>query len=344
MLLPLLAAVALAQDAPSVCFHRGPILTNAQVLGMGGASVAASGGADGGLINPAAFASVDQPESLRFDALLALQSLPAKELVLGRTLGDEDPVLLLNPVLTLSKGSLGVGASLQGHGYRDPESGDALRSWLAGAGGALSDGRFTVGAQLLLHQASWLRADARSVTHGTGVELGLRWRTPTGSLSLGASGRTPIRAVSTDVDLHVLVPAELALGVATDQALMERPVRLAADLVITAPADGVIPASLFLRDPDGPEVSDPQASLSPRLGASWEAIEEQIRLRAGGYWEPGWVDPGRLHGTAGVDWSPPLPWASPPWTEPGWYRRARVTAGLDMANGYRRVALSVGLF
>lgn len=347
MWLLLLTTAALAQDdTPPVVFHRGPLLTNAIVLGMGGASVAASAGADGALSNPASFASLARPETPRVDALLALQALPAKDLLLPDARpADGEPVVLLNPTATMAWGSFGLGATLLGHGYRDRDSGASLSSWLLGVGAALSDGQISAGGELLLHRATWHGVDQEEQVRGLGGELGVRWRAPGSPLGLGAAARTSIRSSGGEGEqLSVLVPAELSLGAAWDTVFFDRPLRLASDLIFTAPVGEAMPAYAWLHAPDTPPVYSPNPSGSLRLGASWEAVEDQIRLRAGGYWAPGLGVQGKPHATAGLDWHPPLPWTGPPWTQPALLARVRVTAGLDMAEDYRRTALSVGLY
>lgn len=346
MWLLLLTATALAQDdAPPVVFHRGPLLTNAVVLGMGGASVAAAAGADGALSNPASFASLSQPEAIRFDALLALQALPAKDLLLPRrSPADGEPVVLLNPTVTLAQGSFGVGATLLGHGYVDRDQDASLNSWLLGAGGALTDGELSVGGELLLHRAVLRRGEDVAAAHGLGVELGARLRPEGSRFGVGASARTPIRSASEDGSLSVLVPAELAVGMAWDLEFFDRPLRVASDFILSAQTRGAVPADAWLVDPATAPLRAPQPSGSTRIGATWEAVEDQVRLRVGGYWEPGWEASGSPHATAGLDWHPPLPWSGPPWTQPTLLERVRLTVGLDMAEGYRRTALSVGLY
>ena len=144
---------------------------------------------------------------------------------------------------------------------------------------------------------------------------------------MGATFRTPVTAEPERAQglpnedfvgpANGIVPYELAAGVAWHvggrslnrripaEPEPEPPTRggllLVADLVLTGPAEESLSVQAFLEQRDQP--SGESVSLSPRVGAELEAVQNFLKLRGGSYLEPARVSGGtaRLHATGGFE-------------------------------------------
>jgi hypothetical protein len=112
---------------------------------------------------------------------------------------------------------------------------------------------------------------------------------------------------------------------------------LAADLVVTGPTENGYGVEAF-----GQHMlqrSGRHAAISLRTGVEYEWLPGRLRVRTGGYWEPGRFDEtaARLHITAGADlrmfefdlWG---------------LRRGRLSVTGDIATRYTNVGLSIGFW
>lgn len=116
------------------------------------------------------------------------------------------------------------------------------------------------------------------------------------------------------------------------QASSRTPVLLSAQLDLLGRAPGAVGLDAALGEPA--HASGRAASLVPRAGAEWEPIPSWLRVRGGGYLEPSRAGAGpRLHGTFGLEVKVPC-W---PWD-------LQLSAGGDLADRYRNVSLTLGLW
>lgn len=354
--------VAVAIAAPIEAWQGGE-LGDARMVGMGGAylAVADTGGAT--LENPASLA-IRRP--LRADLPTQLDgSLVATGLNLSARpfqptgLGGPRPNLLAQAGGVLKLGPWGIGVHGVRFGYAwDPDLDDSAYDRLqhglvaVGLARAFGGGQAVVGALGQLHYATITSGTepvfGRSIGVGaSGPGLALGWAVaPQGwPLRVGGRARAPARAVATrqEDDLDVRWPAQGALGVAWctlpnapatygDGAAPHREGRyllVAADLEVTGPSEGAdIPA---LADPALPVGA--ATTVSVQIGTEAEVIARRLTLRAGGYNEPGRHEPARLHGTAGAA------------VFVGEWPRGngiRLSAGVDLADGWSRVAVGIG--
>jgi hypothetical protein len=118
----------------------------------------------------------------------------------------------------------------------------------------------------------------------------------------------------------------------------ERALVLAADVELVGRVpDGISVAGVAAQvtQPSGRSVT-----ASARLGAEAELWPGRLRVRAGGYWEPGRIEgrPGRLHGTTGAELRL---FKFSLWEKE---RRVRLALATDIAERYQNIALSIGFW
>jgi hypothetical protein len=197
---------------------------------------------------------------------------------------------------------------------------------------------------------------------GGGIEAGATWVPRGRSFRIGVAASSPIKGASFEacdspaacagwiLPEGIVSAFRLSTGVAYRFAGTEwnqlvgghfrdeRSVTLAADVVITGPAENGYGLESF-----GNQVlqrSGRHTSISVRGGVEWEWKPGRLRLRAGSYWEPGrFVGvSGRLHGTLGVEVRVFQ------FHLLGKPRRGRITLTSDIAARYANGGLSVGFW
>lgn len=284
-----------------------------EVVGMGGAGIGLARGATGLLYHPAS-AAWRRPEDTGHVGVSSALSL--------MRVGAEEPVDLSNTAIDgeqwsgwlLGMGGAGfagrVGAGLSASALQYGH--DTTRVRIGDGHAALSvlsvDGHAAAGAGVRMLLVEVNTAGESGWYEGMGAELGAVFSQPSHGWNIGGVVRSPVRASVRESALEidtVALPWQVALGIAwTSRSARhptQRPLRLAADLVVDGPVrDGVTLEPLL----HGEIVPRGQGlSYSPRLGGELEVWPERIRLRGGGYIEPARsaAATARAHGTAGFE-------------------------------------------
>ena len=356
--------------------YQGSVLGSARIVGMGGASVALAEGSAGTVANPAAPAVRPATSNRNWDWDWHLDWLNPD---LGSDFDNNglntDNETSVAPLLTA--GFVGQyktwGISFNATAITntaEPENGeqsvttDAQIFRMVVAKSFLEE-VFTLGIGIRIGSLDLTTEDNTQLFSivGTGLELGAVWRPAQinlrvgSTLSLPISGRDINNSTCDPFDCggyilpeEVAVPWSISTGVAWRFAPTrwnqhirkpfrdERALTVAGDIVITGPVKNGHGIEAFTRSKLQPSGQDTVFSF--RSGVEYELTPGRLRLRAGGYWEPGRFENirGRIHGTAGVEvrfWSFRL-WGSP-------YRlRASVTG--DFAKKYINTGISIGFW
>jgi hypothetical protein len=201
---------------------------------------------------------------------------------------------------------------------------------------------FSVGSASLEAGAVWQPAD-RDLRVGAAVALPITARE-------GSVGCDPANCAGYILPRAISAPWEVSAGVAWRRALTrwnrpihapwrdERALILAGDIVLTGATQDGHAFEAFLDKTLLP--SGRQVSVSARAGAEYEWLPGRLRVRGGGYWEPGRIEgaDGRLHVTAGVEWRF--------WQFEFWDERYRLRLAItgDVARDYGNGGISVGLW
>ena len=212
-------------------------------------------------------------------------------------------------------------------------------------------------------------ADA-TIDQGSGYHFGILWAPCGLDYRVGAAYRTPItvgesktdelsvdattdQGIGSGIPNELFIPWELSIGGSTSfgpraynacpsfggssareekQPSDRRYILLSADLVITGEAPRAIGMRSFLAGTQQP--SGESLSLSPRLGAEAEVLDNRLVLRSGTYFEPSRFShsSGRMHLTGGVDIRLSLIW--------DW----RVGFSIDAAQNYLNAGLGLGFW
>ncbi|MCB9549453.1 MAG: hypothetical protein H6706_26930 [Myxococcales bacterium] len=240
-LLLLMTATATAQVAGTrrvrVDFYQGPIVSSSRVIGLGGAYVGIAEGADGHLVNPAAFA-VRYPYTADdwydWDFAFSWLNLAGGEIDLdqsGRT-GDFEKAQLLQAGVNFKLGRHGFGFHLLSQSFdlaREVDGADTAVTYGQTQGGlgyayAFQDGQLIVGGILGGGTAEVRFTESNetiaSITGG-GSQVGVLYAPFDASWRLGSSLRSEIigkeaegraEVVGSLVPTEVVVPSELSIG------------------------------------------------------------------------------------------------------------------------------------
>ena len=292
-------SVARAADPPAPAVldvTRVLVLSNAELVSMGGAGVAFASGSVGMVLSPAA------PANRRLETIAPIVS--SLVLVQARISADRDSGNLSEPIDADGR-MFNVGLS---GGYRNAAGGllavgayyKANDLWVgvteghACAAHALLNGRLTLGAGPRLLGMRVISDGGHHDYFGMGVETGAllaNWQETWNlavTLRSGVTAR-PLDGPTAGIDAASL-PPELIAGVgwsnhaSVPEASGGIPVRLVADVVIDAPVtDGVALGKVL----QGQWVAGGDwYTVSPRVGAEVDVWRNRFRLRGGGYLEP----------------------------------------------------------
>ena len=367
------AGEAAAEEAVTVEFFPGVVVSSNRLVAMGGAYTGIAAGADAHLINPASFAQRHAPRRARWftgDWTLSwLNEAPSpsadsrQELAPGGSFHID-----LGAHLNFGRFGVGFHAYEQSFAVSTSDEVSATRRTanVAASYGGLGLGwsawrdQLTVG--LLISSASlWItrtREDqtsyvesSRIASEGQGATLGLHLQREGRPWQVGLRARREMKGlmfreqtggeeegeVQPEERARLVIPAQLAVGGALEidlERVSVYPLLLSADLVLTAKSQDATTLKAFALGRDRERTGE-QTTLAPHLGSELEAIEDRLRLRAGGYWEPDRARDalGRPHGTLGAALRAKL------WLD--W----RLDACLDVApRGYLNWGFGVGLW
>jgi len=362
------AQVPITDRAYAIDLYDGVAIGDTTLIGMGGAGAANVGGTAGVLLNPAAIAvrSTTDASSWSVDWHL--------DVVTARYSSDYD-----NNGATGSGGASLVTTGLGGRFRNwsaaatatvqsSPLAGSSLEAdaaqirivvatWLPriglAVGGGVQTGRLEIGQT---------NAAPLFSISGTGLIAGATWVPAQESFRLAAAVDTSIdggEVTSSSCDPmdcngyilpeHVRAPWRFVTGgayrfapTAWNQQVAgpfrdEKALTIAADLVVTGATSngyGLEAFGMQTLQPSGRHVV-----VSPRAGLDYEWKPGKLRVRIGGYWEPGRFDgvDGRFHTTFGAD----LRVLQFPFFGP---RRIRLSVTGDLASRYRNLGLSIGFW
>jgi hypothetical protein len=348
---------------------QGTAIGSVRVVGMGGAATALAEGSSGTLANPAAAAIRSTTSTDWFDWDVHLDG------VRGRSGGDldndgqrADAGMEFGTVgLVLNFGKTGIGLSTTTSSATiDDGAGGTLEASAADVRVAyarqeLADA-LVVGGGLRWTVFDFVdhSSDEPLTRQHVGLEAGASWQPRAKSVRVGAAIGVPLWVeeatactIATCGDFilpaRLEVPWQASVGVAYRLAPTawnqwiatkfrdERALTLALETVITGAADDAIGIGALARQDD--LRAGGHVTVGVRLGAEHEVLPGRLRLRAGGYWEPGRVDGvgGRIHGTFGLEAAVlNFRFFGP--------RRVRVSATGDVARAFTNVGLSVGFW
>jgi hypothetical protein len=197
---------------------------------------------------------------------------------------------------------------------------------------------------------------------GVGFEVGAQYIPQMESFRIGVSGATPIAGGTVSAGAcdpnncdglilpdEVHVPWRVAVGGAyrfgptewnqdvPGRWRDEEAVTLVADLVVTGSSPNAYGLDAFGQNEL--ERSGSHVAWSVRAGSEYEWLPGRLRVRAGGYWEPGRFDgvSGRLHATFGAELRVFEFWLFG-------RRRGRITGTGDLASHYQNFGVSIGFW
>ena len=310
-MLGVLATLVLATEI-DIDATRVLVLAPAEITAMGGAGHAFARGANGLVFQPAAPVNRRLEQTKAWGVSLAF----TQHAVAPGTLSDvanlgyttDTPGSMANLGVAGFWRNFGAGlvySSLEYH------SGDANLSVTEGhlcAGGSYLDGKLSIGLGLRGLSMHGDRGGNGVDYQGAGGEVGVMATRLWEGWNLGASLRSPVRAVPTKGDLALdvdaaVVPLQVALGVGwTDaESGTERPVRVAGDLTVDGPVSkgfAIESATIGQAVERGNDIT-----VSPHAGFEYEAMPRRLRLRLGTYLEPSRTALGddRWHATTGLE-------------------------------------------
>ncbi len=328
-MLSTLAAVTLLNNSARVAHADDPVidatrllsLSSPEVLAMGGAGIGFAAGASGVFFQPGAPANrkvesvAPVTGSFALNQLRIPKGLPADVGNLGRAgpwSGE-----MTNLALSGSYHNAGIGLAIGSLSYAGDGRKVVVSEGHFVGGGAVWDGRigFGAGGRLLTLDATL--PDAGSAHYvGTGLETGLSFNQLGGRWNIGAVVRSSVRAEvvaqPTGADgeglvglAGVAVPWQVAVGAGwhNNGEGRERPVRVAADLVVDGPVENGVSLEASLSGATGADATRGQrTSFTPHVGVEATAIPDRLHLRAGAYVEPGRASGGaRPHATTGFE-------------------------------------------
>jgi hypothetical protein len=325
----------------SIDLHQGYVLGTAQIIAMGGATVATGDGTAGMMFNPAAAAVRPATKNDEWDWDWNIDWIVPNPGTDHDNNGDsttefDDTLVLTGGILGLYKNwALGFGFTVEQHGFATPEGegqSSATVAKFALARTFFAD-RLTLGLAVRTGSFAIGRVDPDDGTTtnlfsigGTSIEAGAIWRPIDRNLRVGATIALPITGKNIDVEecdpldcegyilpSRVAVPWQVAAGLGwrfaptkwntqvTTRWRDERALQLAADVVVSGAVDEGSGIEAFIDKQIQP--SGESVSVSVRAGAEYEWIPGWLRVRAGTYYEPARFDEtsGRLHVTGGVE-------------------------------------------
>lgn len=352
----------------AIDFYEGVAIGDTSQVGMGGAGAARVVGSAGTLLNASAPAIRETTDTDRWSWGYHLDALTGRYssdydnngAVTDETTGAE----LVTAGLALRIGDWG--GAITSTYQRAPLEG-SLRAVVTRARLAIAryfprhDLAAGVGVQSVTFGIERGGDEMFSIT-GAGLLAGATWLPRMESFRAGAALESAIfggdvetsRCDPNDCQGYILpgaveTPARLIAGVAYRWAPTpwnqlvphkfrdERSVTAAADLVVTGPSSNGHGVEAFgMREL---QRSGRTAAVSLRAGAEYEWLPGRLRVRAGGYWEPGRFDGvgGRVHATFGAD-------VRVFEFRLLGLRRGRISWTADVAARYRNLALSIGFW
>jgi hypothetical protein len=361
--------------AQTLDLQQSTVIGSPRIVGMGGAVAAVAEDMTGTLATPAAMAFRPPGAVGSWDWDFYLDTLIASRDTdlanSGLPTGPDRPIQAYAGGICLYTGKWGIALSGAGVSYGLPPSmtgGPATT--LASDGSQLAVGRAVLGGQLgvgvsIAVAELAIKQDAATLFDLTGAALaaGVLARPTALPWRAGLSVRLP--AITSAVTNHCADPAscgglvppmrgqspwQIGAGFAwrfgrttwnePSPVLFrdERALVVAADLALAGRvADGVSVAGFAagVEQPSGRAVT-----ASARLGAEGEVLPGRLRVRVGGYWEPGRIEGrgGRLHGTTGAELHL---FRFSFWEKE---RRVRLALATDVAAQYQNIALSIGFW
>lgn len=361
----------------AIDYYQGPVLGSVRIVGMGGAAVALAEGSASMSANPAspavrpATSTRDWDWDWHADWLVAglTTDYDNDGQIRDSSLNDA-PLVTAGLVGQYREWALGVAGQGMTRVVR-LDTGEHLESALllsrAVLAHSFADRRITVGvglrmANFELELSNSSGAETLFSIAAMSAEAGVVWRPADRDLRVGAAVALPIvaRGDSGGCDpedcagyilpREVSVPWEVSAGVAFRRAPTrwnqlvharwrdERALIVSADVVLTGPTRDGHAFEAFLDKTLLP--AGRSASVSVRAGAEYEWVPGWLRVRGGGYWEPGRIAgaDGRLHLTAGVEGRI---WQFRLWSN---RYRPRLALTADLARDYSNLGLSLGLW
>lgn len=356
-----------AAHGQAIDLFQGPVLGGACVIGAGGASVATTEGALDIAANPAspavrAASSTDRWDwDVNFDWLYPGGSDITNTGIAGDS-GTAPSLFTVRLVGQWRRWAIGTDFSTQTFALPDAKL-TFLVSHVAIARSFGPHNELTVGLGGRGGEFTLAQPDGTTLfgMKGGGTELGVLWRPFGQDFRLGAAAATPIyggqithtctgtcggftppEAIDVTWSLALggawrLGPTPWNQGINT-KFRDERSVRLAADVVLFGPVAGAISPQSYAAMM--PIASGETASVSVRAGVEYEGLPGRLRVRGGGYWEPGRASGvgGRLHATTGVD---VRVWSFRLWS---WRYRLRISLFADVATRYWNGGASIGFW